>query len=51
MLSIAYTHPSVVLDIFHYYMLQNKQSNRYLLELGGGGAGGAAAPFAFCWEG
>ena len=29
MLNIAYTHASVVLVIFHYYMLQNKQSNRY----------------------
>ena len=27
MLNIAYTHVSVVLVIFHYYMLQNKQSN------------------------
>ena len=24
MLNIAYTHASVVLVIFHYYMLQNK---------------------------
>ena len=31
MLNIAYPHGSVVLVIFHYYMLQNKQSNRYLL--------------------
>ena len=31
MLNIAYTHASVVLVIFHYYMLQNKQSNRYSL--------------------
>ena len=29
MLNIAYTHASVVLVIFHYYMLRNKQSNRY----------------------
>ena len=29
MLNIAYTHASVVLVIFHYCMLQNKQSNRY----------------------
>ena len=27
MLSIAYTHVSAVLVIFHHYMLQNKQSN------------------------
>ena len=27
MLNIAYTHVSVLLVIFHYYMLQNKQSN------------------------
>ena len=27
MLNIAYKHASVVLVIFHYYMLQNKQSN------------------------
>ena len=31
MLNIAYTHAIVVLVIFHYYMLQNKQSNRYSL--------------------
>ena len=31
MLNIAYTHASVVLVIFHYYMLQNKQSNKYSL--------------------
>ena len=31
MLNIAYTHESVVLVIFHYCMLQNKQSNRYSL--------------------
>ena len=31
MLNIAYTHASVVLVTFHYYMLQNKQSNRYSL--------------------
>ena len=31
MLNIAYTHASVVLVIFYYYMLQNKQSNRYSL--------------------
>ena len=31
MLNIAYAHASVVLVIFHYYMLQNKQSNRYSL--------------------
>ena len=31
MLNIAYTHVSVVLVVLHYYMLQNKQSNRYSL--------------------
>ena len=31
MLNIAYTHASVVLVIFHYCTLQNKQSNRYSL--------------------
>ena len=31
MLNIAYTDASVALAIFHYYMLQNKQSNRYSL--------------------
>ena len=31
MLNIAYTHASVVLVIFHYYMLQNKLSNRHSL--------------------
>ena len=31
MLNIAYTHASVVLVIFRYYMLQNKQSNSHLL--------------------
>ena len=31
MLNVAYTHASVVLVIFHYYMLQNKQSIRYSL--------------------
>ena len=31
MLNIAYTHVSVVLVIFHYYMLQNKQSNSHSL--------------------
>ena len=31
MLNIAYTHASVVSAIFYYYMLQNKQSNRYSL--------------------
>ena len=31
MLNIAYTDASVVLVIFHYYMRQNKQSNRYSL--------------------
>ena len=31
MLNIAYTHASVVLVILHYYMLQNKQFNRYSL--------------------
>ena len=31
MLNIAYTHANVLLVIFHYYMLQNKQSNRYSL--------------------
>ena len=29
MLNIVYTHGSVVLVIFHYYMVQNKQFNRY----------------------
>ena len=29
MLNIAYTHPSVVLVIFHYCMLQNKQNIQY----------------------
>ena len=28
MLNKAYTHASVVLVIFHYHMLQNKQSDR-----------------------
>ena len=31
MLNIAYTHVSVVLVIFHYCMLQNKQSNSHSL--------------------
>ena len=31
MLIIMCTHVSVVLVIFHYHMLQNKQSNRYSL--------------------
>ena len=31
MLTVAYTHASVVLVIFHYYLLQNKQCNRYSL--------------------
>ena len=31
MLNIAYTQASLVLVIFHYYMLQNEQSNRYSL--------------------
>ena len=31
MVNIAYTHASVVLIIFYYYMLQNKQPNRYSL--------------------
>ena len=31
MLNIAYIHASVVLLIFHYHMLQNKQSDRHLL--------------------
>ena len=31
MLKIAYTHASVVLVIFHYHMLQNKQFNRHSL--------------------
>ena len=31
MLNIVYTHASVVSVIFHYCMLQNKQSNRYSL--------------------
>ena len=30
-INITYTHASVVLVIFHYYVLQNKQSNRYSL--------------------
>ena len=29
MLNKAYTHASVVLVIFHYHMLQNKQSDRH----------------------
>ena len=29
MLNIAYTHASVVLVIFNYYMLQNKRSNSH----------------------
>ena len=28
---LAYAHASVDLVIFHYYVLQNKQSNRYSL--------------------
>ena len=31
MLNIAYTHANVLLVIFHYYMLQNKQSDRHSL--------------------
>ena len=31
MLNIAYTHVSVVLVIFQYYLLQNKQSNSHSL--------------------
>ena len=31
MLNIAYTHAGVVLVIFHEYMPQNKQFNRYSL--------------------
>ena len=31
MLNIVYTHASVVLVIFHYCTLQNKQSNKYSL--------------------
>ena len=31
MLNIAYTHTSVVLVVFHYYMLKNIQSNRHSL--------------------
>ena len=31
MLNVAYTHVSVVLVIFHYHMLQNKQSDRHSL--------------------
>ena len=31
MLNIAYTHVNVVLVIFHYYMLQNKQPNSHSL--------------------
>ena len=31
MLNMAYTHASVVLVIFHYHMLKNKQSDRHSL--------------------
>ena len=31
MLNIAYTHASVVLVIFHYFMQQNEQSNSHSL--------------------
>ena len=31
MLNITYTHASVALVIFHYHMLQNKQSNSHSL--------------------
>ena len=31
MLKIAYTHASVVLVIFHYFVLQTKQSNSFSL--------------------
>ena len=31
MLNLAYAHATLVLVIFHYGMLQNKQSNRYSL--------------------
>ena len=31
MLNMAYTHASAVLVIFHYHMLQNKQSDRHSL--------------------
>ena len=34
MSNIAYTHANVVLVIFHYYMLQNKQSIRYSCYVG-----------------
>ena len=30
-LKIAFTHASVILVIFHYYMLQNKRFNRHSL--------------------
>ena len=31
MLNIAYAHASVILVIFHYYILQNKQFNKHSL--------------------
>ena len=31
MLNIAYTHASVILAIFYYHMLQNKQSDKHSL--------------------
>ena len=31
MLNIAYTHASVIVAIFYYHMLQNKQSDRHSL--------------------
>ena len=31
MLNIAFTQASLILVVFHYYMLQNKQFNRYSL--------------------
>ena len=49
MLNIAYTHASVVLVIFHYYMLQNKQSNRYSLLRLPVGRGGVVNSPRFCF--
>ena len=37
MLNIAYTHASVILVIFHYYMLQNKQFNSHIIQHDVGG--------------
>ena len=37
MLNIVYTHASVVLVIFHYYMRQNEQSNTYIIQYDVGG--------------